>query len=179
MFAFELITTAGRDVATESVRGGQVRVLTDDHRSGIPLWGPTGIAFQRDGNAPGDVCGACHGDVWLMHADGSSQRRLTGTGAGIYPAAWSADGAHLLAAYPAMHNGALYAVDVKAGHTRRLTRLVGELFAQGLSRDGQTVLAAIGCGGAAGPDGVLETLPFSGGKPTIIVRGPCRGSWNA
>ena len=105
-------------------------MLTDDHRSGIPLWGPTGIAFQRDGNASGDVCGACHGDVWLMHADGSSQRRLTGTRAGIYPAAWSADGAHLLAAYPAMHNGALYAVDVKA-------------------------------------------------KPTIIVRGPCRGSWNA
>jgi hypothetical protein len=28
------------------------------------------------------------------------------------------------------------------------------------------------------PFGVLETIPFSGGAPKVIVRGPCRGSWS-
>jgi hypothetical protein len=40
------------------------------------------------------------------------------------------------------------------------------------------VLAAIGCGGMASSFGIVETLPFSGGSPNVIVRGPCRASWN-
>jgi hypothetical protein len=35
---------------------------------------------------------------------------------------------------------------------------------------------------AAGPSrlvGLLEAIPFSGGPPKLIVRGPCRGSWSA
>lgn len=65
------------------------------------------------------------------------------------------------------------------GRARRLTRWVGDLFAQGLSRDGRLVYAAIGCGGTVSAFGWLETIPFSGGRPKIIVRGPCRGSWSA
>jgi hypothetical protein len=78
-----------------------------------------------------------------------------------------------------MHNGKLYAVDTTTGTTRALTDFVGDLYAQGLSRDGKTVLAAIGCGGMTSPFGLVETIPFAGGKPTVIARGPCRASWNA
>jgi hypothetical protein len=48
----------------------------------------------------------------------------------------------------------------------------------GLSRDGKTVLAARGCGELATPFGLVETIPFGGGSPTVIVKGPCAASWN-
>lgn len=93
-------------------------------------------------------------------------------------AAWSADGTRMLAAYPATHNGQLYAVDVASGSARPLTPFVGDLFPQGLSRNGRTVLAAIGCGGLATPYGLVETIPFTGGHATVIIRSPCRASSN-
>jgi WD40 repeat protein len=168
----QLAFARGSDIYTVSIQNHEIRRLTDDHRSGFPLWGPAGIAFER-------FTAQARGDVWLMDGGGGHQRQLTHTHAGIYPAAWSADGSRLLAAYPATHNGRLYAVDVATGRTQALTPFVGDLFPQGLSRDGRTVLAAIGCGGTAGLTGILETIPFAGGPPKTIVRGPCRGSWNA
>jgi Tol biopolymer transport system component len=178
--AFARATSKGQNVYSVSTDGGPVRPLTDDDRSSSPLWGPRGIAFERYGvDGKGDRCGNCHGDVWMMDGDGGDVRQLTHTHAGIYPAAWSGDGSRMLAAYPATHNGKLYAVDVSDGNARALTGFVGDLFAQGLSRDGRTVLAAIGCGGMIGLQGVIETIPFSGGPPAVIIHGPCRASWNA
>ncbi|HEX5249640.1 MAG TPA: hypothetical protein VFW14_08245 [Gaiellales bacterium] len=178
--AFSHSTGKGTNILGVTLSDGRVRSLTDDDRSYAPLWGPRGIAFERfgiDGN--GDRCANCHGDVWLMNADGGDVQQLTHTHAGIYPAAWSANGDHILAAYPATHNGRLYAVDVTTGGTRTLTRFVGDLFAQGLSRNGKVVLAAIGCGGTASAYGLIETIPFAGGPPSVIVRGPCRATWTA
>jgi len=40
------------------------------------------------------------------------------------------------------------------------------------------VLAATGCGEIPGYTGTLETIPFTGGKPTVIERGARRGSWS-
>jgi dipeptidyl aminopeptidase/acylaminoacyl peptidase len=173
--AFQHSTGSGSDIYTVRRTSGVIHRLTDDHRSAFPLWGPGGIAFERFGP---DRCMNCHGDVWVMDERGSNLRQLTHTRAGIYPAAWSANGRHLLAAYPATHNGRLYAVDAASATARPLTPFVGDLFAQGLSRDGRTVLAAIGCGGLATPYGLVETIPFAGGHPTVIVRGPCRASSN-
>lgn len=171
---FQHTTGKGSDIYSVPVGGGGIRRLTHDGRSGFPLWGPGGIAFERFSPSP-----CCHGDVWLMKATGGGTHQLTHTRAGIYPAAWSADGTRLLAAYPAMHNGKLYAVDVAAGRSHALTAFVGDLNAQGLSHNGKTVLAAVGCGGTISIHGIVETIPFSGGPPTTIVRGPCRASWNA
>jgi Tol biopolymer transport system component len=178
--AFSHSTGSGTNILSITLPDGRIRALTSDDRSYAPLWGPRGIAFERFGiNGKGDRCGNCHGDVWLMNADGSNTHQLTHTHAGIYPAAWSANGDHILAAYPASHNGKLYAVDVTTGDARALTGFVGDLFAQGLSRNGNTVLAAIGCGGMATPYGLIETIPFAGGQPSVIVRGPCRATWTA
>ena len=58
-----------------------------------------------------------------------------------------------------------------------MTDFVGDLFAQGLSRNGKVVLAAIGCGGTPSAYGLIETIPFAGGPPSVIVRGPCRATW--
>jgi WD40-like Beta Propeller Repeat len=173
--AYETNGRHGPDIYTVTIEGGVIRRLTTGGRSGSPLWGPDGIAFER--YAPRS-CANCLGDVWIVDTDGSDARPLTHTHGGIYPAAWSADGTRMLAAYPATHNGRLYAVDVATGRARPLTPFVGDLFPQGLSRDGRTVLASIGCGGLASPYGVVETIPFAGGAPTIVARGPCAASSN-
>ena len=175
VLAYQHSTGSGSDIFTIDLRSDQIDQLTHDGRSGSPLWGPDGIAFERYGP---DRCANCHGDIWLMSRTGSDSHQLTHTHAGIYPAAWSADGTRMLAAYPATHNGRLYAVDVASGAARALTPFVGDLFPQGLSRDGRTVLAAIGCGGTISPYGLVETISFTGGHRTVIVRGPCRASSN-
>jgi Tol biopolymer transport system component len=169
-FAYGTDDTTGGDVYVESITGGRPRRITHDHKSFMPLWGQHGIAYNRGGFA--------HGDIWMISPRGNRNRRLTHTNAGIYPAFFSADGSRLLAANPATHNGRLWAVDADSGRARDLTGWRGDLFPQGLSRDGKMILAAIGCGGMVSPFGIVETLPFGGGKPNVIARGPCRASWN-
>ncbi|HEU5405964.1 MAG TPA: hypothetical protein VFU52_07760 [Gaiellaceae bacterium] len=169
--ALNISDHTGGDVFVMATSGGKPQRITHDHKDFQVVWGQPGIAFNHGGMVPS-------GDVWLANPNGSRIRRLTRTKAGIFPAFFSADGRRLLAANPATHNGRLWAVNVRTGAARRLTGWVGDLFPQGLSTDGKTVLAAIGCGGMVGPYGVVETIPFSGGKPHVIVRGPCRASWN-
>jgi dipeptidyl aminopeptidase/acylaminoacyl peptidase len=163
---YDRFDQTGADLEVFDTRTGRMRKLTRDHRSMFPVWGPRGIAYERDR------------DVWLLDPSRGRTRRLTRTRARIYPAAWSADGRRLLAANPATHNGRVWAVDVRSGRARDLTGWVGDLFPQGLSRNGKTILAAIGCGGTVSPFGVVETLPFAGGRAHVIVQGPCRASWN-
>ena len=62
MLAFQHSTGAGSDIYTVDRTGGAIHRLTDDHRSGFPLWGPGWIAFERFGT---DRCMNCHGDVWV------------------------------------------------------------------------------------------------------------------
>jgi dipeptidyl aminopeptidase/acylaminoacyl peptidase len=162
--------TSGSDIYVISTRGGRPRQITRDHEGFVPLWGPHGIAFNRGGFV--------RGDIWIADRAGKHLRRVTHTGAGVYPAFWSADGTRLLAANPATHNGRLWAVNAVTGSAHDLTGWRGDLFPQGLSRDGGTILAAIGCGGTTSAFGLIETLPFTGGAPHVIVRGPCRASWN-
>ena len=163
---FDRSDLTGGDLELFDTRTRRTRRLTSDHGSMFPVWGPRGIAFERNG------------DVWLLGPDRGRVRRLTHTRARIYPVAWSSDGTRLLAANPATHNGRLWAVDVRSGRARDLTGWVGDLFPQGLSRNGTTILAAIGCGGMVSPFGFVETLPFAGGRAHVIVKGPCRASWN-
>lgn len=153
--------------------GGPPRQLTHDRKDFAPVWGKPGIAFTRFRIRSHTA------DVWLANGSGTRIRQLTHTGVGFSPAFFSADGTKLLAAIPPSHNGQLWAVDVGTGNARALTPFVGDLNAQGLSSDGKTVLASIGCGGMVGPYGYVETIPFAGGRPHVIARGPCRASWDA
>ena len=76
------------------------------------------------------------------------------------------------------HNGELYAVDAATGRRARQHRPSATSFPQGLSRNARTVVAAIGCGGLASPYGAIQTIPFAGGHPRVIVRAPCRANSN-
>lgn len=163
----------GGDLWVTSIHGGRPPVqITDDSNSFGPVWGPNGIAFRRFSHGS-------NGHIWLTGPRPNDARQLTHIDAGLWPASFSGDGKKLLAAYPAMHNGRLWAVDVASGRARPITPWLGDLYAQGLSTDGKTVLAAVGCGGMPSPYGYIETIPFAGGKPHVITKGPCRASWNA
>jgi Tol biopolymer transport system component len=157
---------AGGDLVVADLQSGDTTPLTDDDASGSPVWGAGVIAYDRDK------------DVWLIDGDGSHARRLTHTGAGIVPVAWSADGSRLLAANPPLNNGRLWVVDAATGRAHALTGWTGDLYGQTLSRDGSTVLAGVGCGGRPTPFGLIETIPFAGGAPRVLVRGPCRATWS-
>jgi hypothetical protein len=167
-----IVYVARNNLFVISASGGKPRRLTDDQKSYAPVWGKTGIAFVRFAHD-------AHADVWLSNGHPKGARQLTHTGAAFWPAFFSADGKKLLAANPATHDGRLWAVDVANGKARPLTPWTGDLVPQGLSGNGRTVLAAVGCGGLPSLIGYVETIPFAGGKPHVIVRGPCRASWNA
>ena len=167
-----VVYEADGDLYVVPARGGKPLRLTDDHKSFGPVWGKAGIAFVH-------FTHDAHGDIWLSNGSPRHARQVTHTGAGFWPAFFAADGTKLLAANPANHNGRLWAVNVRRGTARPLTSWVGDLYPQGLSRNGKTVLAAVGCGGIPSPYGYVETIPFAGGAPHVIVHGPCRASWNA
>jgi Tol biopolymer transport system component len=160
----------GTDIYEVSSAGGAPTRLTTSTTSGFPVWGSASIAYNRNG---------CRGDVYLMKPDGSDQRRLTRTRAGVAPVAWSASGGRLLGAYECPNNGKLWGIDARTGAAHDLTGFVGDLAPLGLSRNGKTVLAGIGCGELISPFGVIESIPFRGGVPHVLARGPCRATSNA
>jgi hypothetical protein len=157
------------DLFVVDVADGAVHQLTTDGAVTGAAWGPQGIAYAD---------GGVHGDIWMVQPDGSGLHQLTNVQAGFFPVAFDAAGDRLLAANPALHNGRLWAVDVPSGTARALTGWVGDLFALGISRDGKTVYAGLGCGGLAGwGERQLEAFPFTGGRPRVFAQGACRGSW--
>jgi hypothetical protein len=113
----------------------------------------------------------------MVQPDGSGLHQLTQTHAGIWPIAFDAAGDRLLGANPALNNGRLWAVDVPTGTARALTGWVGDLFGLGISRNGKTVYASVGCGATVVARGQLESFPFTGGRPRVFAQGACYGSW--
>lgn len=162
--AYERHTHSTNEVLTYDI--SRRVTLSQRYRASSPVWGPERLAFNRGG------------DLWLTLGLGIPAERLTDLHEGIYPVAWSADGTKLLAANPPNHNGRLWAVDVPSGDAHDLTGWVGDLNALGLSHDGETALASIGCGGNLGRNAYVETIPVGGGKPRVIVKGPCFATWN-
>jgi hypothetical protein len=173
-------TVYGSDLYVADLPGDSLRRVTTTHRARAPVWGPSGIAFGDVG--PGHpVTVSRFGDIWEVSEDGTGLRRLTHGIPGILPAAWSADGTELLAYAVPTFEGQLYAVDAQTAQIRTLTpgpRGLGGLLPRGLSADGTTVLASLGCDGTLSPFGAVETIPWAGGSPTVIVKGPCGAVWS-
>jgi TolB protein len=156
-------------LAVYDLRSDRTRQLTLGQDDALPVWGPEGIAFIR---------GCCtDGDLWLVQPDGQGLRRLTSTDAGLFPVAWSADGAQLVAVSPAEGARQMWAVDMRSRGARLLTESNARLFPDAFSRDGSSILAGSGCT-SDNPVGELATVPFAGGKATVIARGPCAAVWN-
>jgi Tol biopolymer transport system component len=166
-----IVFSVNGDLYVIPVRGGTPAQLTHDHKSDAPVWGKPGIAFVR----------STHGlssNIWLIAGANHRIRQLSHNLKGASPVAFSADGKELLAAHWPDHDGRMWAINVAGGRQRTITRWM-DVAPQGLSADGTKVLAVLGCGGNGPIYGAVETIPFAGGKPHIVVNGPCGASWNA
>jgi Tol biopolymer transport system component len=117
------------DVVVARVDGSERRRLTDDPgEDSSPVWSPDGsrIAFisdrDRDGRCLFHDCIGHAGELYVMDADGSDQRRLTRTAATESSPSWSPDGRRIVFSRIADEDADpdLYIVNVDTGAESRL-----------------------------------------------------------
>jgi dipeptidyl aminopeptidase/acylaminoacyl peptidase len=152
--------------------------LTADGRSLNPVWGPDGIAFDRERlRHNGEPAYA----LWLMRGDGAGARPLITQAvprmrSGLQPVAFSADGRRLLADYVGPNTSQAWLVEFGARHPRALALPPG-LSGAGTGGDGSLLLVA---GGVVNPPSQqrIESVPASGGRGTVLVAGGAQASWN-
>ena len=158
--------------------GSDAHAITRDGRSLWPVWGPTRIAFTHERLRRAD---APVYQLRTMRPDGSGVRQLTHLRiprllSGLTATAWSADGTRLLAEYGGQDTSEAWAVDVASGRARDLTGRFDGVIGADLSADGRTVLVQRGYFDDPTRQSVA-TIPFAGGRATILVRRGSLPSW--
>jgi len=171
------------NIYTTSSIGIGTRQLTRDGRSELPLWGPNGIVYSHE--YPRAKNPYPELQLWFMKANGSGAHRLTHISVsssveGLTPIAFSANGQHLLANFvgPQDHTEA-YAVDLTkpGGAPRNLTSQDNGYIGDAISADGRTILLTKGVADNLAPLSI-QTITWSGGKPTTVVKLGAYASWN-
>ena len=107
---FQRFDGDGSDLYRIRADGNRMHALTDDGGYYHPSWSPDGkrIAFGQ------------HGDLYVMDADGSNRRRLTGSPGEESRPAWSPDGTEI--AFVSGRGQNLWIVDAYGSSLRPLTR---------------------------------------------------------
>lgn len=182
------------DIARAPVTGGQITLLTHDHISGWPLWGPRGqIAFSKRSKSKrwrsgGEVRASGLFNLFVMKANGERVKQLTRTGAyeaGFFPAFWLPSGDQFVANFQSLYKNYAALVDPKAGTVKPLNppisgagRGVGEagFAAVSLTADEQTVLGCFGSVEFAVPP--PASVPVTGGEPTVLNEDTWSPSWS-
>lgn len=171
------------DVYRFDLASGKVERLTTDHRSLYPLWGPDDrIAFVRLLGGKQRRYGPKN-ELFLMNPQGKSVRRLTHTKVdpltqGLYPQDWSQSGNQLLAEYEGQDTSYAVTVSPRTGAERTLTKEREQGFVgTALSSDGSTVLGWLG-GFEPGPGHKVVTIPYGGGKPTVLAKNAFEPDWS-
>jgi hypothetical protein len=159
--AYANVTKVGRNPNIWSVTpGGPSVQLTKLGTNQYPVWGPQGLLYQHALN---------DGRSYLDVRSGGHSSRLMKLQA--WPVAVSSDGTHLAAESAAC--GVVWPVSVNLS-TRKIVHQFPTSFApHGISPSGRSNLISgstpsADCGG---PRSVIETVPFSGGKPTFVADG--------
>jgi Tol biopolymer transport system component len=168
------------DLFVVPVAGGTPVRVTTGHRSVDPIWGTTGIAFVKL-RRPGRRGDAYKQDIYVLDPATRAVRRVTRTKvpfllSGLDPVAWSADGARLLAEYGGQDTSFAETVDPATGRVRRVGRSSDGIVGHDLSADGSTILATTGGYDPGDPHDVV-TIPYEGGRPTVLVRDAFSPDW--
>jgi Tol biopolymer transport system component len=153
--------------------------LTHDGRSTNPVWGPSGIIF--DSVTPRGKNAAPLYQIVVLSGGKRTQithMKVPQLEDGLMPIAVSADGTKLVAEYVGEDTSQGYTVDLATHKVVALTVPKQENSAYGISSDGTRVLVTYG--GFEGPSthAVIATMPFGGGKPTVLIHGGYQPSWN-
>ncbi len=159
--AYEVIphVDANADIWSAMI-GRPAQQLTRGGSNEFPLWGPQGILYEQTPNS---------GLPELDLISGGHSRpimRLNG-----WPVALSSDGLHLAAEGAAC--GVVWPLSVNLATRKVVAKLANGFAPFGISPPGGSLLIAgsppgLDCGG---PRSVIETVPFGGGKPTVIADG--------
>jgi Tol biopolymer transport system component len=166
------------DIYVVGADGSSAHAITHDGRSLYPVWGPTRIAYTHERLRRAD---APVYQLRVMRPDGSGVRRLTHLRiprllSGLTATAWSADGSRLLAEYGGQDTSEAWTVDVPSGRAHDLTGRFDGVIGVDLSADGRTVLVQRGYFDDPKRQSVA-TIPFRGGRSTVLVRHGSAPSW--
>ena len=169
---------------TTTSTGTGTRQLTHDGASVEPLWGAHGIIYSDE--AAHSKSHAAQLQLWLIKPDGSGARQLTDIAIkagweGLTPIAISADGEHVLANLvgpPGSNDTEAYTVDLTVQKPPRdLTGQGSGYIGDAISANGEWVLLTKGTANNLASFSV-ELVPWSGGKPTTLVKQGAYASWN-
>ncbi len=163
---------------TASAASGGATQLTHTNRAFNPVWGKLGIVFDTF-----RLRGHDDFPVYQLELmNGPHMTQITHTKpsplqSGLVPFALSADGRHLLASFTGEDTDFAETVDVVTHATYQLK--IGEkyLTAGGISSDGRRVLVDAGGFENTPSHGTVESLPFTGGKATVLVRHAGSPTW--
>jgi TolB protein len=137
------------------------------------VWSPDGhkLAFEKRFGPKIGQCQACHTEIFVMNADGSGQRNLTGNLGGSVPA-WSPDGQQI--AFSITPAGSsipnLYVINTDGSGRRRVTQEPIHVWGASWSSDGQRLTFASGVQGNPG-DFKIYTVNVDGSGQQQLTQG--------
>ena len=101
--------------------GGNVTRLTNtaDGNEFVPSWSPDGSKIVYDFTPEGGQTG--EGDIWVMDADGSNQKRLASSPGNDSHPSYSPDGKQILFASTWDGDAEIYVMNANGGNARKLT----------------------------------------------------------
>jgi len=100
------------------------------------------------------------------------------------PLAFSADGSRLLAEFEGEDTSEAWTVRIASGRARRVTvsghsrSRSRSIQAAGISSDGSTLLIDENAFEEPASNGRVASIPFAGGRSTVLVAHGSEGSWN-
>jgi hypothetical protein len=154
--------------------------ITRDRKSLNPLWTERGIIHDRQtirANAAPSY------NLFEIHADGGSLRRITKLripplASGLVPLELSENGKRMIAQFEGQDIAVGFRVNPDTGKVKALGKFGENGFvAADLTADGRTVL---GMTGGADPNAKhnVVTMPYGGGKRTVLVRNASDADWS-
>jgi len=174
--------TAPTNIYISNPDGSGLHAFTHDGHSLNPVWGERYLAFDRE-RFRRDAYPAFQ--IWLAVTRPGAvvPRRLTNVKdallvSGLVPLAFSADGTRLVSELEGEDTSEAWAVTVSSGHVQRLTSHGRGVVASGISRDGSEVLIDEGAFEQPQSSGRVASIPFTGGRASVIVAQGTQGSWN-
>ena len=163
------------DVYSYRVDIGRTERLTSDHRSSNPLWDPREeIVFVKQLGAKKRKY-VPKNELFKMNPAGGMVHRLTHSkvpqlAQGLYPTATSADGVRLLAQFEGQDLSYAVKVDEEHGGQHPLVKATEQgAIGIAVSPNGKYVIATTG-GFEPGVRHNVVSIPWSGGRPSVLVR---------